>query len=66
MPWSRDIVDLRYLKLLHFASQLKAGRGLSIAVAFIRGNPLSIQDRSKAEEVILLFSLFSGFLDVAS
>uniref|UniRef100_F1KS71 Sodium/chloride cotransporter 3 n=2 Tax=Ascaris TaxID=6251 RepID=F1KS71_ASCSU len=51
MPWSRDIVDLRYLKLLHFASQLKAGRGLSIAVAFIRGNPLSIQDRSKAEEV---------------
>uniref|UniRef100_A0A183URV3 K+/Cl-Cotransporter n=1 Tax=Toxocara canis TaxID=6265 RepID=A0A183URV3_TOXCA len=51
MPWSRDLVDLRYLKLLHFASQLKAGRGLTIAVAFIRGNPLSIEDRTKAEEV---------------
>ncbi|VDK47476.1 unnamed protein product [Anisakis simplex] len=51
MPWSKETIDLRYLKLLNFASQLKAGRGLSIAVAFIRGNPLSIEDRGKAEQV---------------
>lgn len=51
MPWSKEIVDIRYLNLIHLASQLKASRGLTIVVAFIRGNPLSVEDRKKAEQV---------------
>ncbi|VDK61879.1 unnamed protein product [Onchocerca ochengi] len=51
MPWSKELVDMRYLNLINFASQLKASRGLTIVVAFIRGNPLLIDDRRKAEEV---------------
>ncbi|VDM39167.1 unnamed protein product [Toxocara canis] len=51
MPWSKETVDVRYLNLINLASQLKAGRGLCIVVAFIRGNPLSIEDRQRAEEV---------------
>lgn len=42
---------MRYLNLINLASQLKASRGLTIVVAFIRGNPLAIDDRKKAEEV---------------
>uniref|UniRef100_A0A914HTG4 Uncharacterized protein n=1 Tax=Globodera rostochiensis TaxID=31243 RepID=A0A914HTG4_GLORO len=30
MPWSKELVDLRYLNLLSFASQLKAGKGLTM------------------------------------
>uniref|UniRef100_F1KT03 Sodium/chloride cotransporter 3 n=1 Tax=Ascaris suum TaxID=6253 RepID=F1KT03_ASCSU len=51
MPWSKETVDVRYINLINLASQLKAGRGLCIVVAFIRGNPLSIEDRKKAEQV---------------
>uniref|UniRef100_A0A0R3S2I3 Solute carrier family 12 member 6 n=1 Tax=Elaeophora elaphi TaxID=1147741 RepID=A0A0R3S2I3_9BILA len=51
MPWSKELVDMRYLNLINLASQLKASRGLTIVVAFIRGNPLIIDDRKKAEEV---------------
>uniref|UniRef100_A0A915PLX0 Uncharacterized protein n=1 Tax=Setaria digitata TaxID=48799 RepID=A0A915PLX0_9BILA len=51
MPWSKELVDMRYLNLINLASQLKASRGLTIVVAFIRGNPLVIDDRKKAEEV---------------
>uniref|UniRef100_A0A0N5AF91 Solute carrier family 12 member 6 n=1 Tax=Syphacia muris TaxID=451379 RepID=A0A0N5AF91_9BILA len=51
MPWSKEVVDVRYINLLHFASQLKAGRGLSIVVSLIRGDPSSVEDRKKAEQV---------------
>ncbi|KAK0399743.1 hypothetical protein QR680_003192 [Steinernema hermaphroditum] len=51
MPWSKETVDLRYLNLLNLSAQLKAGRGLSIVVSFLRGNPTSHEDREKAEEV---------------
>ncbi|VDN49698.1 unnamed protein product [Gongylonema pulchrum] len=51
MPWSKELVDMRYLNLINLASQLKASRGLTIVVAFIRGDPLAIDDRKKAEEV---------------
>ncbi|KAM3725768.1 Potassium/chloride cotransporter [Dirofilaria immitis] len=51
MPWSKELVDMRYLNLINLASQLKASRGLTIVVAFIRGNPLIIDERRKAEEV---------------
>ncbi|VDD87242.1 unnamed protein product [Enterobius vermicularis] len=53
MPWSKEIVDVRYLNLLHFASQLKAGRGLSIVVSLIRGDPSSSEERKKVEQVRL-------------
>ncbi|VDN06525.1 unnamed protein product [Thelazia callipaeda] len=51
MPWSKELVDMRYLNLINLASQLKASRGLTIVVAFIRGNPLVSDDRKRAEEV---------------
>ncbi|TMS39211.1 hypothetical protein L596_005775 [Steinernema carpocapsae] len=51
MPWSKDTVDVRYLNLLNLASQMKAGRGLSIVVSFLRGDPTSHDDREKAEKV---------------
>uniref|UniRef100_A0A9J2P2V1 Amino acid permease/ SLC12A domain-containing protein n=1 Tax=Ascaris lumbricoides TaxID=6252 RepID=A0A9J2P2V1_ASCLU len=54
MPWSKETVDVRYINLINLASQLKAGRGLCIVVAFIRGNPLSIEDRKKAEQISLI------------
>lgn len=54
MPWSKELVDMRYLNLINLASQLKASRGLTIVVAFLRGNPLVIEDRKKAEEVCFL------------
>jgi hypothetical protein len=37
--------------MLHLASQLKAGKGLSIVVSFLRGNPVSVDDRKNAEQV---------------
>ncbi|TKR58850.1 hypothetical protein L596_030240 [Steinernema carpocapsae] len=51
MLWSKESVDVRYLNLMNLASQLKAGRGLSIIVSFLRGDPSSIDDRKNAEEV---------------
>lgn len=50
IPWSKDIVDLRYINMLNLASQLKAGKGLSIVVSFLRGNPVSLDDRKNAEQ----------------
>uniref|UniRef100_A0A914BUW3 Solute carrier family 12 member 6 n=1 Tax=Acrobeloides nanus TaxID=290746 RepID=A0A914BUW3_9BILA len=51
MPWSRELVDIRYLNLINMASQLKAGRGLTMVVSFIRGDPNSTEDRKKSEEI---------------
>ncbi|CAJ0584828.1 unnamed protein product, partial [Mesorhabditis spiculigera] len=51
MPWSKDNIDIRYMNLLNLASQLKAGRGLSIVSSFIRGNPFSVDDRKRANEI---------------
>ncbi|KAL3087665.1 hypothetical protein niasHT_028971 [Heterodera trifolii] len=39
MPGSKELFDLRYLNLLNFASQLKAGKGLTIVVSLLRENP---------------------------
>ena len=49
--WSKETVDVRYLNLLYLASQLKAGRGLSIVVSLNRGDPMSVDERKKAEKV---------------
>ncbi|KAK0405275.1 hypothetical protein QR680_017894 [Steinernema hermaphroditum] len=51
MPWSKETVDVRYLNLMNLASQLKAGKGLSIIVSFLRGDPSSIDDHKNAEEI---------------
>ncbi|KAL3091353.1 hypothetical protein niasHS_007146 [Heterodera schachtii] len=52
MPWSKElVVDLRYLNLLNFASQLKAGKGLTMVVSFLRGNPSNENDMIYAQRV---------------
>ncbi|CAI4224503.1 unnamed protein product [Auanema sp. JU1783] len=51
MPWAKELVDVRYLNLLNLASQLKAGKGLSVVTSFIRGNPTSADDRKRAEQI---------------
>uniref|UniRef100_A0AC35U6Q0 Solute carrier family 12 member 6 n=1 Tax=Rhabditophanes sp. KR3021 TaxID=114890 RepID=A0AC35U6Q0_9BILA len=51
MPWCKELVDIRYLNLLHLASQLKAGKGLTIVTSFIRGDPTSEEDREHANKV---------------
>uniref|UniRef100_A0A183DHN8 Nucleocapsid protein n=1 Tax=Gongylonema pulchrum TaxID=637853 RepID=A0A183DHN8_9BILA len=49
--WSKSIIDMRYVNLINLAGQLKAGRGLAIVVALIKGSASSGADRAKAEEV---------------
>uniref|UniRef100_A0A915BHE0 Solute carrier family 12 member 6 n=1 Tax=Parascaris univalens TaxID=6257 RepID=A0A915BHE0_PARUN len=49
--WSREIIDMRCINMLNLAGQLKAGRGLAIVVAFVKGSTSNAADRSKAEEV---------------
>uniref|UniRef100_A0A914GU58 Uncharacterized protein n=1 Tax=Globodera rostochiensis TaxID=31243 RepID=A0A914GU58_GLORO len=51
MPWSKELVDLRYLNLLNFTSQLKAGKGLTMVVSFLRGNPSNENDMNSAQQV---------------
>ncbi|VDN55893.1 unnamed protein product [Dracunculus medinensis] len=51
IPWSKDLVDVRYQRLLNLSSQLKASRGLTVVVALIRGNPLSVLDQKNADEI---------------
>uniref|UniRef100_A0A183BQ85 AA_permease domain-containing protein n=1 Tax=Globodera pallida TaxID=36090 RepID=A0A183BQ85_GLOPA len=51
MPWSKELVDLRYLNLLNFTSQLKAGKGLTMVVSFLRGNPSNENDMNYAQQV---------------
>ncbi|KHN73130.1 Sodium/chloride cotransporter 3 [Toxocara canis] len=49
--WSKEIIDMRCINMLNLAGQLKAGRGLAIVVAFVKGSVSNSADRSKAEEV---------------
>uniref|UniRef100_A0AC35U6R0 Amino acid permease n=1 Tax=Rhabditophanes sp. KR3021 TaxID=114890 RepID=A0AC35U6R0_9BILA len=48
---SREIIDMRCLSLLHLASQLKAGRGLAMAVALVNGDPGKKEDKKRANDV---------------
>ncbi|VDK59294.1 unnamed protein product [Gongylonema pulchrum] len=43
--------EARGKRLLHLASQLKAGQGLCVLVAFLCGNPLDKDDRQRADEI---------------
>ncbi|KAK0422326.1 hypothetical protein QR680_007506 [Steinernema hermaphroditum] len=49
-PFAKESVDVRYTNLMALASQLKAGKGLSIVVSFLSGDAASLDDRKKAEE----------------
>uniref|UniRef100_A0A914KMK1 Uncharacterized protein n=3 Tax=Meloidogyne incognita group TaxID=654580 RepID=A0A914KMK1_MELIC len=51
MPWSKELVDVRYLNLLNFAAQMKAGKGLTMVVSFLRGNPSNEEDMKAAQQV---------------
>lgn len=55
MPWSKDLVDVRYLNLINFASQLKAGKGLTMVVSFLRGNAGQEDDIKTAQQVVFKF-----------
>lgn len=44
---------MRCINMLNLAGQLKAGRGLAIVVAFVKGSTSNAADRSKAEEVLI-------------
>ncbi|WKY05731.1 hypothetical protein Q1695_006157 [Nippostrongylus brasiliensis] len=51
MPWTKELVDVRYLNLLNLASQLKAGKGLTVVTSFIRGSLNSPDDKKRAEQI---------------
>uniref|UniRef100_A0A7I4YLA9 Amino acid permease-associated region domain containing protein n=1 Tax=Haemonchus contortus TaxID=6289 RepID=A0A7I4YLA9_HAECO len=51
MPWAKELVDVRYLNLLNLASQLKAGKGLTVVTSFLRGSLNSPDDRKRAEQI---------------
>uniref|UniRef100_A0A8R1DN24 Uncharacterized protein n=1 Tax=Caenorhabditis japonica TaxID=281687 RepID=A0A8R1DN24_CAEJA len=51
MQWSKEIIDVRYLNLLNLASQLKAGKGLTVVTSFLKGDPTSPDDKRKGEQV---------------
>uniref|UniRef100_A0AAF5Q407 Amino acid permease n=4 Tax=Wuchereria bancrofti TaxID=6293 RepID=A0AAF5Q407_WUCBA len=51
LKWQDDQSDLRYKRLLHLASQLKASQGLCVVVAFLCGNPFDENDRNSANEI---------------
>ncbi|CAJ0586816.1 unnamed protein product, partial [Mesorhabditis spiculigera] len=49
--WSKHITDNRAVSLVHLGGQLKAGRGLAIACAFLKGSPDDPKDKPRAQEV---------------
>uniref|UniRef100_A0A0R3RQL9 Amino acid permease n=1 Tax=Elaeophora elaphi TaxID=1147741 RepID=A0A0R3RQL9_9BILA len=51
LKWQDDQSDLRYKRLLHLASQLKASQGLCVVVAFLCGNPFDENDQNNASEI---------------
>uniref|UniRef100_A0A1I7VLQ0 Amino acid permease n=1 Tax=Loa loa TaxID=7209 RepID=A0A1I7VLQ0_LOALO len=49
--WSNGIIDKQNVNLIDLAGQLKAGRGLAIVIALIKGSVWNCSDRQKAEKV---------------
>ncbi|KAM3719126.1 Potassium/chloride cotransporter [Dirofilaria immitis] len=49
--WTKNVIDRRYANLINLAGQLKAGRGLAIVVALMKGSICNHGDQQKAEEV---------------
>ncbi|KFD68803.1 hypothetical protein M514_02724 [Trichuris suis] len=50
---SREIDQIENVKVLHFASQLKAGRGLTMVTSIVNGELTCEEDRKKAEALKL-------------
>ncbi|CAD5219732.1 unnamed protein product [Bursaphelenchus okinawaensis] len=51
MPWSKEMLDVRYLNLLNLAAQMKAGKGLTMVVSFVRGDSSTQSDVERAQEI---------------
>ncbi|KAK6732608.1 hypothetical protein RB195_016771 [Necator americanus] len=49
--WSKELIDLRAMSMLNLGAQLKAGRGLAIACAFLKGSTDNAKDKIHAQEV---------------
>ncbi|VDK79383.1 unnamed protein product [Cylicostephanus goldi] len=49
--WSKDVIDLRAMSMLNLGAQLKAGQGLAIACAFLKGSADSAKDKIHAKQV---------------
>lgn len=49
--WSKSTIDVRATSMLNLAGQLKAGRGLAISVAFVKGAADSQADRERARDI---------------
>uniref|UniRef100_A0A914WPA5 Solute carrier family 12 member 6 n=1 Tax=Plectus sambesii TaxID=2011161 RepID=A0A914WPA5_9BILA len=48
---TEELHQRKHMNMFNLASQLKAGRGLSIVVSFFEGDPTKANDRTHAEEV---------------
>ncbi|ETN78295.1 amino acid permease [Necator americanus] len=49
--WSKELIDLRAMSMLNLGAQLKAGRGLAIACAFLKGSTDNAKDKIHAQEM---------------
>ncbi|EYC41706.1 hypothetical protein Y032_0559g3451 [Ancylostoma ceylanicum] len=49
--WSKELIDLRAMSMLNLGAQLKAGRGLAIACAFLKASSDNAKDKQHAQEV---------------
>ncbi|CAB3411221.1 unnamed protein product [Caenorhabditis bovis] len=49
--WSKELIDRRSVSMLNLGAQLKAGRGLAIACAFLKGSADNPKDKNHAKEV---------------
>ncbi|CAI5441879.1 unnamed protein product [Caenorhabditis angaria] len=49
--WSKELIDRRAISMLNLGAQLKAGRGLAIACAFLKGSADSQKDKDHAKRI---------------
>ncbi|KIH49797.1 hypothetical protein ANCDUO_20127, partial [Ancylostoma duodenale] len=49
--WSKELIDLRAMSMLNLGAQLKAGRGLAIACAFLKASSDNSKDKQHSQEV---------------
>ncbi|KHJ90197.1 amino acid permease [Oesophagostomum dentatum] len=49
--WSKEMLDLRAMSMLNLGAQLKAGQGLTIACAFLKGSVDNAKDKQHAQDV---------------
>ncbi|CAI4230824.1 unnamed protein product [Auanema sp. JU1783] len=49
--WGNHIIDKRALSMLNLAAQMKAGRGLTIACAFVKGSANAAEERTRSGSI---------------